>query len=165
MGLSFLKKFSKPSNATEGEIDIDVKPMMNVLIILIPFLVSVAEYTQLAVQQLSLPPNVSAGLGGSAGEKPKLKLTVVLTNGYCAITQGETMLDSVPAISGSYNLTILKDRLTVRRDATDVKDEILVAVRDSIAFKHVVDVMDVCRESGFEKSGLTAATENPGEGR
>ena len=62
------KKGFLPSEAIEAEIDVDVKPIMNVLIILIPFLVSVAVYTNLAVIDMSLPPNVTAAAGkGSDG--------------------------------------------------------------------------------------------------
>lgn len=160
------KKGFLPSEAIEAEIDIDVKPIMNVLIILIPFLVSVAVYTNLAVIDMSLPPNVTAAAGaGAANEKPKLKITVVVAPSFCAITLGESLLDSIPRTGSDYPYGALAARLSARRASADVKDEVIVAPRDKIQFKYVVRIMDACKKTGFEKVSLASATENPGSGQ
>jgi biopolymer transport protein ExbD len=164
--LSVGKKGFLPSEAIEAEIDIDVKPIMNVLIILIPFLVSVAVYTNLAVIDMSLPPNVTAAAGaGPANQKPRLKITVLVAQTYCAITLGETLLDSIPRAGDEYPYDTLAARLLVRRAGADVKDEVIVAPRDRIHFRYVVRIMDACKKTGFEKVSLASATENPEGGR
>jgi biopolymer transport protein ExbD len=160
------KKGFLPSEVIEAEIDIDVKPILNVLIILIPFLVSVAVYTNLAVIDMSLPPNVTAAAGaGVANEKPKLKITVVVAQSFCAITLGEQLLDSIPRAGSDYAYDTLAARLSARQAAADVKDEVIVAARDKIQFKYVVRIMDACKKTGFEKVSLASATENPGSGQ
>jgi biopolymer transport protein ExbD len=163
--LSLFTKTFVPSDAIEAEIDLDVKPMMNVLIILIPFLVSVAEYTRLAIIDMSLPPNVTSVGGAGQGEKPKLKLTVVVAPSYLCVTLGETMLDSIARKGQDYAYDSLAARLSSRRLTADVKDEVIVAPRDGIQFKHVVRVMDACRKTGFDKISLASATENPSAGK
>jgi biopolymer transport protein ExbD len=164
--LSVGKKGFLPSEAVESEIDIDVKPIMNVLIILIPFLVSVAVYTNLAVIDMSLPPNVTAAGGaGPSGERPKLKITVVVGQSFCAITLGENLLDSIPRTSDEYPYDTIAARLSARRAAAEVNNEVIVAPRDKIQFKYVVRIMDACKKTGFEKVSLASATENPGGGQ
>ena len=163
--LSLFTKSFVPSDAIEAEIDLDVKPMMNVLIILIPFLVSVAEYTRLAIIDMSLPPNVTAVGGAGQGEKPTLKLTVVVAPSYFCITLGESMLDSIARKGPDYSYDTLSARLSDRRQAAAVKDEVIVAPRDGIPFKYVVRVMDACRKTGFDKISLASATENPFAGQ
>jgi biopolymer transport protein ExbD len=160
---SIFNKLRKPSEAVDEEIDVDVRPMMNVLIILIPFLVSVAVYTRLSILELSLPPNVGAGTT-QVNEKPRLKTTVVLAAGYLGITYGEAMLDSIPCGTNGYDYTAFTEKIKLRRLDADVKDEVVVAVKDEIAFKYVVRIMDICRETGFEKMGLAAATDQPDKG-
>ncbi len=160
MNLSFSKRNRTPSEAAEEVIDIDVTPVMNMFIILIPFLVSMAVFTQMAIIDFSLPPNVGAGLDTSKG-KPKLKITVVINKGYCAITHGERMLDSLPCIDEEYNYKKLETQLVIRRKDVEIKDEMVVAVQDAIRFKYVVKVMDRCRDAGFTKVGLSSAPENP----
>jgi len=163
--LSLFTKSFVPSDAMEPEIDLDVKPMMNVLIILIPFLVSVAEYTRLAIIDMSLPPNVTAVGGAGQGEKPTLKLTVVVAPSYFCITLGETMLDSIARKGQDYPYDTLSVRLSERRQTAGVKDEVIVAPRDGIRFKYVVRIMDACRKTGFDKISLASATENPFAGQ
>ena len=173
--LSIAKKSFVPSDALEAEIDIDVKPMMNVLLILIPFLVSVAVYTRLSIVEMSLPPNVT-GASSSQGGKPKLKLTVVVGTSSVFITFGEKMLDSLATTfdktligshgvsmgaKGDYAYEQLLARLEARRDAVDERGEVVVAARDSVSFKYVVRIMDTCKKAGFAKVSLASATESP----
>lgn len=159
-GLSFRKGPRPPSEAVAEVVDIDVTPVMNMFIILIPFLVSMAVFTHLSIIEFSLPPNVGAGLDPSAG-KPKLKLTVIVTPDFLAVTLGERMLDSIPLLAGEYRLDVLQERLRLRREQADIKDEAVIASRDGVRFKHLVQIMDRCREAGFEKIGLSSATESP----
>jgi biopolymer transport protein ExbD len=163
--LSLSSKTFVPSDAVDAEIDLDVKPMMNVLIILIPFLVSVAEYTRLAVIDISLPPNITSVGGAGQGEKPTLKLTVVVAPAFFTITLGETMLDSIPRNQEAASYDTLASRLSMHRLTVSAKDEVIVAPRDGIPFKYVVRVMDACRKTGFEKISLASATENPNSGQ
>jgi len=157
---SFIRTMRQPSEASAEVIDVDVTPVMNMFIILIPFLVSVAVFTHLAILEFSLPPNVGTGLDDSAG-KPRLKLTVVVTPEYLAITRGEKMLDSLGRVDGRYDLPLLEEKLRARRNSVQNRDEVVVAVRDRIKFEDVVAVMDRCRDAGFEKMGLSSATEDP----
>lgn len=157
-GMRFWQGAAAPTDVAEETIAIDVTPVMNMFIILIPFLVSMAVFTHVAIIDFSLPPNVGSGLDDSQG-KPKLKLTVVVAADYVAITRGADMLDSVGNRDGAYRLDSLRLLLPARRQAADIQDEAVVAVQDRIRFKHVVDVMDICRESGFDKVGLSSAPE------
>jgi biopolymer transport protein ExbD len=159
-GLKFRKKSPIPSETASALFDLDVTPMMNVLIILIPYLISMAVFTHLAIINFNLPPNVGAELDGAAGN-PILKLTVVVTPGYVAITQGEKMLDSIPAVAGEYPYDSIRVKMQGLRAVADVKDEVVIASRDGIRFKYLVRIMDCCRAAGFGRLGLSSATENP----
>jgi biopolymer transport protein ExbD len=159
ISLSFMRGMRSPSEVAEA-VDVDVTPVMNMFIIMIPFLVSMAVFSHLAIIDFSLPPNVGTQLDASGGE-PKLKLTVVVAPGYLAVTFGEKMLDSLGLVDGRYDLDLLGERLRERRDDIELKGEAIVAVRDQIKFETVVDVMDKCREVGFEKIGLSSAAAEP----
>ena len=108
--LSIAKKSFVPSDALESEIDIDVKPMMNILVITDPVSdLEFAVYTRLSIVEMSLPPN-AAGTSSSHSGKPKLKLTVVVGTSFVPITFGEKMLDSLAttfdkALIGSHGVS------------------------------------------------------------
>ena len=159
MSLTFSKRTKTPSEFVAEVIDIDVTPVMNMFIILIPFLVSMAVFTHLTLIEFSLPPNVGTGLDTSKGQ-PKLKITIVVTADYLGITHGEKMLDSIPLVNDEYDYNTFYTTLSLRRKESDIKDEVVVAVQDGIRFKYVVKIMDRCRDAGFEKVGLSSAPEN-----
>ncbi len=154
-----LRKSRTPSEAASEVIDIDVTPVMNMFVILIPFLVSMAVFTHLSIIEFSLPSNANNSNPTELNKKPKLKLTAVITKKYIALTQGENMLDSIPLINGKYNFKRLKKSLAVNRESLELKNEMVVAVKDQIKFEHVVHVMDQCKVVGFKKVGLSSAPE------
>ncbi|MDG5813658.1 biopolymer transporter ExbD [Chitinispirillales bacterium ANBcel5] len=160
--LSSCKTFTHPSEAADVA-DVDVTPVMNMFIILIPFLVSMAVFTQLSIHSFSVPPNVSEALQ-QTDEKPKLRLTVVLAEQYLALTVGDTMLDSIGVQPDKSHFQVLRESLLTNRSGLDIKDEVVVAVRDAIRFQAIVKTMDLCREAGFSQIGVSSATENPLEG-
>jgi biopolymer transport protein ExbD len=161
--LALFRENRAPSENYE-DTEIDVAPVMNMFIILVTFLISMAVFTHVAILEFSLPPNVSAGLDQSQG-KPKVKLTVRLGSDYVGLIMGDKVLDSLPVGDGRFPFDTLAARLMVRRAETAVQDEIIIASRDEIAFKQVVRVMDICREAGFSKVGLSSATVDPETGK
>jgi biopolymer transport protein ExbD len=160
--LSLFKSTRPPSDLTEA--NVDVTPVMNMFVILIPFLVSMAVFTQVSIIDFSVPSDVGQSSGQSSG-KPKLKLTIILAESFVGIAEGENLLDSLPMQGSEYPFDALKQALISRRASSDFPEEIVVAVRDKIAFKYVVGAMDVSRESGFVQIGISGAPEDPAQGQ
>jgi biopolymer transport protein ExbD len=138
--------------------------MMNMFIILVTFLVSMAVFTHIAIVDFTLPPNVNAGLDQSQG-KPKVKLTVRLGSDFLGIVAGDKLLDSLPVVTGIFPFKELSVRLAERRKTAAIQDEVVIASLDEIAFKQVVRAMDICRETGFARVGLSSATVNAEAGK
>ena len=163
MRLSLFKSSKPPSEMVDA--DVDVTPVMNVFVILIPFLVSMAVFTHVSIIDFSVPSDTGQGTGDSSG-KPKLKLTLLITESFLGITEGENLLDSIPRFeNGLYHFDSLSTMLSVRRLQSDFPDEIIVAVRDGVAFRYAVKAMDISRERGFSKIGISGAPADPSKGR
>ncbi len=160
--LSLTKTNKKPSEGIDN-LEIDVTPVMNMFVILIPFLVSMAVFTHLSIIKLNLPPNVGLGLNNKTG-KPKLKITVVVASDHILITHGDKILDSIPNENNEYNYSSFLEKLVAHRQDIDLKKEAIIAVKDVVKFKYVVTIMDQCRGAGFEKVGLSHATEDVEKG-
>jgi biopolymer transport protein ExbD len=161
MSIRVTKQFS--DTGAEEAMDIDVTPVMNMFIILIPFLISMAVFTQMSILSFSVPPNAGSGLDQNNG-KPKLKITIVVASEYVAITHGEKMLDSIPAADDKVTMDILLEKLKTRRSEIEEQDEAVIAVRDAVKFQNMVRVMDACRAAGFQKIGLSSATAEVAKG-
>jgi biopolymer transport protein ExbD len=129
MKLSLFRENKVPSDAMD-ENDIDIAPVMNMFIILVTFLVSMAVFTHMAILDFTLPPNVNTGLDMSKG-KPKVKITVRLGSDYCGIVMGEKLLDSLPVTKGGeFPFDALATQLAVRRKDASVQDEVVIASLD-----------------------------------
>ncbi|HMA65108.1 MAG: ExbD/TolR family protein [Fibrobacterota bacterium] len=160
MHLKFFRA-SKPSEALEEEIELDITPLMNIFIILVAFLISMAIFTKLAIVEFTLPPNVDSSMNNSE-EKPQPKITVRLDKLYVGLVLGDKLLDSLPVVNSEIPFDSLSMRLKLRSSETDFKGEIVVASVDQIPFKTIVKAMDICRGAGFSKVGLSSATTDPG---
>ncbi|MCL2845671.1 MAG: biopolymer transporter ExbD [Chitinivibrionia bacterium] len=136
----------------EENCDVDVKPVMNMFIILIPFLVSMAVFSNIAMHQFYLPPD--AANSDMSGEIV-LRTTVVIDVNYVLLTVGSEVLDSMSI--EDFERERLISALTAARETSDAPDKAIVAVRDDVLFDWVVRIMDICRASGFSQTGLSSA--------
>ncbi|MFC2150293.1 biopolymer transporter ExbD [Calditrichota bacterium] len=121
----------KPSERRKGEQgdpELNLTPIMNLMVCLIPLLLSVAQLTELALLEY-MPPAESApdeGGGGSDDEnntpdedQPKnLSLLVNFTDSsklqvsmYGKVKEGEHFYEILPVQPGQYNLAALEDSL------------------------------------------------------
>jgi len=159
MKLSLYRSTKPPSQVAHTE-DLDVTPVMNMFIILIPFLVSMAVFTRMSIIEFSLPPNVGASMNRSS-EKPKPKLTIRIGEDYLGIVLGEELLDSLTVENGVLPFEKLGRQIVLRKKELAYDGEVVIASKDHIAFKQVVAVMDLCRDAGLDKIGLSSATDSP----
>jgi biopolymer transport protein ExbD len=147
-----LRKNNKQPSQKVDAIDLDVTPIMNMFVILIPFLVSMAVFTHYSVLEFGLPSN--AGMGSGGPKKADLKLTVVMHSTGFQLTVGDSLMNAVSFKDESGSLSALEKSLTLVRSRLNRKNEVVVAVNDGIVFDKVVQVMDLCRKTGFAKVAL-----------
>ncbi|MCX7726490.1 MAG: biopolymer transporter ExbD [Chitinispirillaceae bacterium] len=157
MKLTLFRISSLPSEQHQ-EVNLNITPVMNMFIILIPFLVSMAVFTHLSIIEFSLPPDVSS-VTPDNDNKPVPKLTIRIGNDFLGIVLGENLLDSLPVLNGIYPFDSLKIKIALRKSELNYDGEIIVASADKIKFQEVVKVMDICREIGLKKIGLSSAGE------
>lgn len=125
--------------------DVDVTPVMNMFIILVPFLISMAVFTQVASQPFTLPASDGPQQAITADALP---LTVVLRADGVLIARGDRELAAFPA-----DQTGLAAALAAER-ALGGPDQVVVAVDDAIACAAVVRCLDACRAAGYANVGL-----------
>ncbi|MDR0305060.1 MAG: biopolymer transporter ExbD [Chitinispirillales bacterium] len=136
----------------EANIDIDVKPVMNMFVILIPFLVSMAVFSHIAIHQFYLPPDAA---NSDKTGKVELKSTVVIDTNYLLVTVGSDMIDSLPIVD--FDKERLINSLINAKEISNDKEKAVVSVKDAVTFDWVVKIMDICKESGFLQTGLSSA--------
>jgi biopolymer transport protein ExbB/TolQ/biopolymer transport protein ExbD len=124
----------------DGEIaDADVTPMLNLMVILIPVLLTSSEFVKVGTIELKLPEATQSGGGGggsNVAQDTKLELGVVITTkGFNVFSYfkaedkgrvtGEKQPD-IPLVNGQYDFTALGEKLA------DIKKKALFEVIRSL---------------------------------
>lgn len=155
--------------------ELNIMPLMNIIMLLIPFLIMSTEFIKIGVINVSAPKlNNSAAPQKTPDKKPKklLNLTISVTRkGFRLLTRGNQIPEGCdispqalqskdkgkPTISkrdGKYNLIELKKCLTkIKKEFPDEKRVIIMA-EPEIKFSVIIKVMDSSREKSGGKSDL-----------
>ncbi len=133
----------RPGAALPGP-DLDVTPVMNMFIILIPFLVGMSAFTHLSAHVLDVPGDQSL-VADAPTPPPPLVLNVAteswrLSIGGRVLSEGE-----FPATTPASALARLE------------KGRLIIAAGPALPAEDVVRCLDMARAAGFQDVGLAAA--------
>ena len=147
-------KRAQKATANEIElIDLDVTPVMNLFMVLIPFLVSMAVFTHIAAIDFSLPPAQEEG--ADAGESKELDISIVVTSGGFRIVGTGKKLDIVPRVKGQYQYEQLRVLLKAIKFEYPSQKSVVLVLESDILYDDIIKFMDICRESQFPDIGLS----------
>lgn len=149
--------------------EINIMPLMNIIMLLIPFLIMSTEFIKIGVINVAAPK-----IGGSSSssepkkknEKPPLNLTVSVTEkGFTILTRGkkipegcdlkgeatEAKLPTVKKIGDKYNLPVLKQCLLKIKEVFPDERRVIIMAEPEIRYAVIVEVMDNSREIKVDK--------------
>lgn len=134
-------------------IDLDVTPVMNLFMVLIPFLVSMAVFTHLAVVDFSLPPSNT-----SSDEIPKsreLDISIVITTEGFRVVGTAKKLDMIPKTGNQYQFEHLRTLLKAIKFEYPSQKSVVLVIEADVIYDDIIRFMDICRESQFPDVGLS----------
>lgn len=148
-----MKRVNKAMGGSNDSIDLDMTPVMNLFIVLIPFLMSMAVFTNISIIDFSLPPSKTDG--GIATESKELDISIVVTqNGFRIVGTGKK-LDMIPKVRGKYQLKKLRSLLKAVKFQYPSQKSVVLVFDGNTLYDDIVSFMDVCRESQFPDIGLS----------
>jgi biopolymer transport protein ExbD len=127
-------------------------PMMNILIILISFLVTMVVFTHLSVIKFELPSEGS-GIAPSPNpvttEPSKKELTLVIgVSGFRLLGSGLN-LEPIPKGREGYDFVKLTQSLKEMAVLVPGQSSMIFLIEPTIAYQDIIATMDVSREQGF----------------
>jgi biopolymer transport protein ExbD len=162
---------SKRRRSTREEWHANITPMMNLMVVLIPLLLTSAEFVKLGIIELNLPPAALGPEGQLLQELPqeeqkKLDLTVTITDMGFFISSSMAVLSgdkegepSIPLLNGEYNYTELSKKLYEIKEKTgnrfNDKDHIILMAEPYINYQTIIRTMDASRSiriNGIEEN-------------
>jgi biopolymer transport protein ExbD len=133
------KTLVRRSREEEEAADTDVTPMLNLMVMLIPFLLTSSEFVKIGAIELKLPESQAQGLEEGEGDpteqqEAKLDVGIVITakgftiydyfrqEGKDTAAESAEKKPDIPLVNGSYDYTALNSRLA------DIKKKALAAI-------------------------------------
>lgn len=160
----------KPSmrrKSDDVDMELDIRPVMNLMVVLIPLLIASAEWVKLGVIEINAPPSKSVGAGPGEGETDevqekelKLGLKIAITHDGITLATASAVLSSedesgedaggpsVPKTpEGEYDYENLRVKLIDIKHkiaGKGYKDETRAVVTASkdIEYQTIIDLMD-----------------------
>lgn len=148
------KRVKKSAGQSIEQFDLDVTPVMNLFMVLIPFLVSMAVFTHIAVIDFSLPPAQTENNDG--GEETKeLDISIVITAEGFRIVGTGNKLDLIQKDRGQYQYEQLRVLLKAIKFQYPSQKSVVLVLESDILYDDIIKFMDICRESQFPDIGLS----------
>ena len=126
--------------------ELNITSFMNLMVVLVPFLLISAVFSQITILQLNLP----AAAAASKSEKKKFNLEVVVRKNAIEVRDGKRLIQNISNTKDGYNvpqlsrvLMPLKKRYPDKKDATillepDIQYDVLVKLMDAIGTAEVI---------------------------
>lgn len=134
-------------------VDLDVTPVMNLFMVLIPFLVSMAVFTHIAAIDFSLPPAQTETSDGAPSKELDISI-VITTNGFRIVGTGKK-LDLIPRLKGQYQFEQLRVLLKAIKFQYPSQKSVVLVLESDVIYDDIIKFMDICRESQFPDIGLS----------
>ena len=158
------------SSRSAEEVEINMTPVMNLMVVLIPLLLSSAQYIKIGVIELNLPPAVGTSVSQLEAPKEtekKLDLAVTITDQGFFISSSLAILKNVngegPTIpindNGEYNFDELSKKLyeIKRKAAGNFSDteKIVIQAEPEVNYQLLIDTLDAARSISLEEKIYT----------
>ncbi len=127
---------------------LNITPFMNLMVALIPFLLTGVVFSRLAVLDLNLPTASSAQAATPPVQEP-FKLIVALHHDAISVRgSGLSVTRLALRDDGTYDLAGLTALLQRVKASYPLEKSVILLSEPDVAYESLVEVMDVCREAG-----------------
>lgn len=127
--------------------DFNITPFMNLMVVLIPFLLSGVVFSRLAILEMKLPTAQAESSPVQPDKKP-FRLIVTLREKGLTVVGTEVGRAVFPSQEGGYDLEGLADLLLKVKAQYPQEEGITLLSEPEIPYESLVSVMDACRENG-----------------
>jgi biopolymer transport protein ExbD len=134
------------------QLELDVTTFMNLMVVLIPFLLATAVFSQVNIQELNLPTQAA---GGAFPDTPLVTIEVMVRKSGLEIGDGKRITDTIARRDDKYDLAALSERLRDLKATYPQKQDVTVLLEPDIEYNDMIAVMDAVKV--YQPKPATAA--------
>jgi biopolymer transport protein ExbD len=139
------------------EADLDILPLMNLFVVLIPMLLISAVFVQLAVVDMHLPPADSAA---DAPERDRIDLAVTIQADRYVVESRHTRKQVISRDDVERADEELATALAQIARRYPDNEEIMIVSQGDTPYQELIHLMDISRDTGMSAVSLLGATAN-----
>jgi biopolymer transport protein ExbD len=127
---------------------LEITAFINLIVVLVPFLLSVAVFTHLSVIDLALPAQSNERIQKLDPDKP-LKLEVIVRARHVEVNDkhGGRIVDPIPNLASGPDVRALSATIKMIKEKFPQHDDASVLAEDQVPYESLVQVMDAVRAS------------------
>ncbi len=144
------KRRSQESFDTDLMHVLNLTPMMDILTVLVVFLLVTAVFMSITIMELSIP---ASGPASAAAAKPDRSIEVIVRSTGLQIANGSSVEATIPNKDGNYDVEQLSRMLVHLKEQYPDKQDATVLMEPSIAYDHLIQVMDAVRSADVQAEG------------
>lgn len=150
-----IKEAVRGRHGGTGVENVNITGVMNVFLILIPFLLLTASFVKIAVVDMTLP-----NLGGQdrstasvSGAKTALNILLIEESGF-QLKSPDLVFPEV--LKGDdYDWKELSRQLGRIKEKYPTSEDVIITPQGGIRYHVIIAVMDICREAGFPNMSMS----------
>ena len=106
--------------------ELDITTFLNLMVVLVPFLLITAVFSRITIMELNLPTGA-----GKASDKPAISVEVIIRKKGLEISNGRSVILSIPKKGEKYDLNTLSAQLqNIKKNYPDKKDATILLEGD-----------------------------------
>lgn len=142
-------------NRKSRDVELNVTPVMNIFVILIPFLLLTATFVKIAIIELTLPTLESIEYTNPEDLKDLTLLMVTINPEGFEIKTSENNFPKVLNTPDGFDFKKLAEQLEDIKLQYPKLEDVLISPADDIQYQVIIKVLDSCRDVGFPNFAIT----------
>ncbi len=145
-----MRRLKKPKINTSYEFDLDLAPLLAVMVKLVPVMLLSSAFVQLMIIETDLPQAVKAAIQNSQNDQPKATVQLAISQKQgiriIVLKDGQQKESIVPLKEGTFDYLALNKELMKIKTENPTVFKIEIAPEASVNYKEIVKVMDEARK-------------------
>ena len=139
--------------------ELNITAFMNLMVVLVPFLLITAVFSQMTILQLNLPPDNSQQQQNQNQKKERNFEVVIRKSGITVSDTIGGVIKKIDKVDGKYDFKALSDLLKQIKSKFPDKQNITILLEPNIEYEQLVNAMDTVRVVTVFDSGSAVQKE------
>ncbi len=128
------------------QVELDITAFMNLMVVLVPFLLMTAVFTNISILDLKLP-GMSSSAAKKDNKKPEFELQVTVRKDALDLSDTKGgLIKHIPITKNGYNYVLLNQTLRIIKYKFPEKTNITILSEPYTSYDTLVQLMDTVRE-------------------